>query len=81
MDAHFIKDLGLDSLDVVECVMAIEEEFGARARRLVFVFSAGAAVAVTHARVFAGGACAAIELTDAQAETIRTPKDMLHYIH
>ncbi|KAI7869965.1 acyl carrier protein-like protein [Spinellus fusiger] len=27
VDAHFIKDLGLDSLDTVEVVMAIEEEF------------------------------------------------------
>ncbi|MDF0543835.1 acyl carrier protein [Sphingobium sp. H39-3-25] len=26
-DAHFIDDLGADSLDVVELVMAIEEEF------------------------------------------------------
>ena len=26
--AHFIKDLGLDSLDTVEVVMAFEEEFG-----------------------------------------------------
>ncbi len=26
--AHFEKDLGLDSLDVVELVMALEEEFG-----------------------------------------------------
>jgi NADH dehydrogenase (ubiquinone) 1 alpha/beta subcomplex 1 len=25
--AHFINDLGLDSLDTVEVVMAIEEEF------------------------------------------------------
>ena len=25
---HFQKDLGLDSLDVVEVVMAFEEEFG-----------------------------------------------------
>jgi NADH dehydrogenase (ubiquinone) 1 alpha/beta subcomplex 1 len=25
--AHFEKDLGLDSLDVVELVMAFEEEF------------------------------------------------------
>lgn len=28
MDAHFINDLGLDSLDVVEIVMAFEDEFG-----------------------------------------------------
>jgi acyl carrier protein len=27
-DAHFIDDLGADSLDVVELVMTIEEEFG-----------------------------------------------------
>ncbi|KAI9005479.1 acyl carrier protein-like protein [Phycomyces nitens] len=27
VDAHFVKDLGLDSLDTVEVVMAIEEEF------------------------------------------------------
>lgn len=26
-EAHFEKDLGLDSLDTVEVVMAIEEEF------------------------------------------------------
>lgn len=28
MDADFIKDLGADSLDVVEMIMAIEDEFG-----------------------------------------------------
>lgn len=27
-DSHFIKDLGLDSLDHVEIIMAIETEFG-----------------------------------------------------
>jgi len=27
MDAHFIDDLGADSLDTVELVMALEEEF------------------------------------------------------
>ena len=27
LEAHFEKDLGLDSLDTVEVVMAIEEEF------------------------------------------------------
>ncbi|KAL0076882.1 NADH dehydrogenase 1, alpha/beta subcomplex subunit 1 NDUFAB1/ACP [Phycomyces blakesleeanus] len=27
LSSHFIKDLGLDSLDTVEVVMAIEEEF------------------------------------------------------
>lgn len=28
MDAEFVKDLGADSLDVVELVMALEEKFG-----------------------------------------------------
>ncbi|CAO0791943.1 acyl carrier protein-like protein [Mucor lusitanicus] len=27
LESHFVKDLGLDSLDTVEVVMAIEEEF------------------------------------------------------
>jgi acyl carrier protein len=27
LDAHFTSDLGLDSLDTVEVLMAIEEEF------------------------------------------------------
>ncbi|KAI9307205.1 acyl carrier protein [Cunninghamella echinulata] len=27
VDAHFVNDLGLDSLDTVEVVMAIEEDF------------------------------------------------------
>ena len=27
-EAHFVDDLGLDSLDVVEVVMAFEDEFG-----------------------------------------------------
>jgi len=27
-EAHFVDDLGEDSLDVVELVMALEEEFG-----------------------------------------------------
>jgi NADH dehydrogenase (ubiquinone) 1 alpha/beta subcomplex 1 len=28
VESHFIKDLGLDSLDHVELVMAMEDEFG-----------------------------------------------------
>lgn len=29
-DAHFVEDLNADSLDLVELVMAIEEEFGVK---------------------------------------------------
>ena len=28
LDSHFIKDCGLDSLDHVEIIMALEDEFG-----------------------------------------------------
>ena len=28
MEAHFMNDLGMDSLDAVEVVMAFEDEFG-----------------------------------------------------
>eukprot|EP00055_Hartaetosiga_balthica_P002241 m.3229 g.3229 ORF g.3229 m.3229 type:complete len:119 (-) comp2035_c0_seq1:2196-2552(-) len=28
LDAHFVNDLGLDSLDAVEIAMAVEDEFG-----------------------------------------------------
>lgn len=28
LDSHFIQDLGLDSLDHVEVIMAMEDEFG-----------------------------------------------------
>lgn len=28
MDAKFVEDLGADSLDIVELIMALEEEFG-----------------------------------------------------
>ncbi len=28
LEAHFVEDLGADSLDTVELIMALEEEFG-----------------------------------------------------
>ncbi|WP_411027253.1 acyl carrier protein, partial [Salmonella sp. s54925] len=28
LDAHFINDMGLDSLDIVDMLMAFEDEFG-----------------------------------------------------
>lgn len=48
-DAKFIDDLGADSLDIVELVMAMEEEFG-------------------------------LEISDDDAEKIRTVQDVVKYI-
>ncbi|MBI1813670.1 MAG: acyl carrier protein [Deltaproteobacteria bacterium] len=48
-DASFIEDLGADSLDIVELVMALEEEYD-------------------------------LEITDEQAEKIRTVHDVVKFI-
>ncbi len=48
-DSSFIEDLGADSLDIVELVMALEEEFN-------------------------------IEISDEDAEKIRTVRDVVSYI-
>ena len=47
--ASFIEDLGADSLDLVELVMALEEEYN-------------------------------VEISDEEAEKIRTVQDVLSYI-
>ena len=66
-ESSFIDDLGADSLDTVELVMALEEEFGV---------SAAAPVAVAAAAPAGGVAGQAAEGGEAQSEFTVTLKDV-----
>lgn len=68
LESHFMNDLGLDSLDHVEVVMAMEDEFGTDflstiCRSVLTVF-------------FSKG----FEIPDGDAEKLLRPADLVRYI-
>ena len=49
LESHFIEQLGLDSLDAVELVMAFEDEFGTPMSRGHFARSRAAGLVISDA--------------------------------
>ena len=43
-EAHFVNDLGADSLDTVELIMEFEEEFGMKFQMKISITTVGSAV-------------------------------------
>lgn len=74
MSSHFMKDLGLDSLDQVEIIMAMEDEFG---ERLSLALQACRTLAtLSNSDIFPAG----FEIPDGEAEKLMTPEEIVQYI-
>lgn len=67
VNSHFINDLGLDSLDHVEVIMAMEDEFGK--------FSFWLKKKLDHKYFFLG-----FEIPDGDAEKLTKPADIIKYV-
>lgn len=74
MSSHFMKDLGLDSLDQVEIIMAMEDEFG---EHLCFLASPTWRTPALWTTFFC---FAGFEIPDGEAEKLMTPEEIVQYI-
>lgn len=83
--SHFMKDLGLDSLDQVEIIMAMEDEFGKLVnlyvspwaiQDLVIQFLISSIVLQELLCVCFTG----FEIPDGAAEKLMTPEEIVQYI-
>lgn len=68
MDTHFLNDLGLDSLDHVEIIMAMEDEFG----NLLFKYFIERKILHYYVIGF--------EIPDGDAEKLLRPADIVRYV-
>jgi NADH dehydrogenase (ubiquinone) 1 alpha/beta subcomplex 1, acyl-carrier protein len=66
LDTHFLNDLGLDSLDHVEIIMAMEDEFGNYLNNSLSEKS----------QIFVVG----FEIPDGDAEKLLRPADIVRYV-
>ena len=76
LDAHFVKGLGLDSLDAVEIVMALEDEIGARR-----VCGAGRGPLPLFSHAPLSARWPGIEIPDADALNIVSAEAAVKYIN
>jgi NADH dehydrogenase (ubiquinone) 1 alpha/beta subcomplex 1, acyl-carrier protein len=67
LDTHFLNDLGLDSLDHVEIIMAMEDEFGNNSIVII------CAKNLTHMT-------SGFEIPDGDAEKLLRPADIVRYV-
>ena len=79
LDAHFVEQLGLDSLDAVELVMAFEDEFGShiRLRRAVNFALGTSCMSHCHARP---NRMPGLVIADADAEAILSGAKAVKFI-
>lgn len=79
-----MKDLGLDSLDQVEIIMAMEDEFGERLGPawpgLAWPGSANMSDAGTLSNSAPFSSPAGFEIPDGEAEKLMTPEEIVQYI-
>lgn len=72
-DSHFMNDLGLDSLDHIEVIMAIEDEFG---KAQMSLSSAALFWFIIQFFLFDTG----LHIPDGDAERLFKPSDVVKYI-
>ena len=80
LEAHFFNDLGMDSLDAVEVVMAFEDEFGewsvlSREGQGYRAWAGACSVYVICVVL-----CAGCEITDEEAEKVFTCQDAVELL-
>lgn len=77
LESHFINDLGLDSLDHVEVIMAMEDEFGNYKNPIPHFPPQNYRISLINGFVFA---FAGFEIPDSDAERLFRPCDIVRYI-